>query len=325
MPGYKRIEVVNAIRNRGLIARLEPAGYEKTQAAVTALADGGACVVELVLQQPGGEKDFSALANHCKANDPAVLLGGGPADEAGAAIRLIEAGADFITGVFDAEAARLCNRNKVLYLPLANDEDAITAAEDAGAEQVRVDVDSPAGLARLAAGHLRSDFLPVKGIAAGGMEAWLQAGAACLYFEAGTGTDGLATQAADRLWEAAGARGLPLFSGLEHWGTYPRKGQDSQEIVDWYVNSFGFKHLEGEYFHFVSSAGPGRLEILKEHEPTRGHMAIKVRHMPAAVEALAARGIGFEPVKDLGRVKVVFLKQPDPAGNKVHLLYQAVA
>ena len=67
------------------------------------------------------------------------------------------------------------------------------------------------------------------------------------------------------------------------------------------------------------------LKVLSAHEPTRAHMAIKVRHLGEAMRVLQQKGFDFEPVKDFGRVKAVFLKQTDPAGNKVHFLYLALS
>ncbi len=324
MPRRKRIEVANTIYNRGLIVRVKWTGYEKTKEMITALADGGAFVVEQVIP-PDGDKDFAALTRHFGANDPLVVLGGGPANNSETADRLIAAGADFITGVLDVETARLCNRNRIFYVPMVSDAVGVNTANETGVELVRVDLKGPEELAALLTECPASNLLPAKGVGAEEIAAWFRAGAACLSFEAEQAEEEYPAGAADLIWEAARGRGLPLFAGLEHWGTYPERGRDSREIVDWYLDLFSFKHLEGEGFHFVHSAGPGRLEILKDYEPTRGHVAIKVRHLGASVEALAAKGIEFEPVKDFGRNKAVFFKQRDPAGNKVHLLYQAVA
>jgi hypothetical protein len=111
---------------------------------------------------------------------------------------------------------------------------------------------------------------------------------------------------------------------VEHLGIYPEAGQAASKLTDWYNDMFGFVVDEGESWYFVHSSGPGRIEILKDHEPTKAHVAIKVRHFDLACRMLADKGVEFGPVKDFGRVKAVFLKQRDPAGHKVHLLYQAL-
>ena len=241
MPGRNRIDVINAIRDKGLIARIENAGFEKNAATITALADGGAVVVEIIV--PHGEKqDFRTLADRFKAEDPIVMLGAGPVDNPGSANRFIDAGADFITGEFDPETAWLCNRNKILYLPKIDEASEISAADGTGAEWVLTGVDGPEGLAELQAANPKSGLVPTAGVSSDDMKAWIESGAAFLYFDADPGAADLTDTAASRIWESALLRGLPLFSGLEHWGTYPEEGRDSREIADWYVALFGFDH-----------------------------------------------------------------------------------
>ena len=50
-------------------------------------------------------------------------------------------------------------------------------------------------------------------------------------------------------------------------------------------------------------------------------MAIRVSDFETAVAELQAKGIELEKPKIKPGVKAVFLKQPDPAGNLVHLLW----
>ena len=126
------------------------------------------------------------------------------------------------------------------------------------------------------------------------------------------------------LWAIHQARGRPLFSGVEHVGLYPERGQDGRDIAQWYADIFGFGLFEGDTYFFAHSSGPGRIEILKESEQTKAHVAIKVRNFEAGCQFLQDRGIALDSPKLLGRAKAVFLKDRDPAGNKVHLIYQAI-
>jgi hypothetical protein len=204
---------------------------------------------------------------------------------------------------------------------LAQGPEDITAAAELAVELIRIPASRPDDLAEALAANpglsLVTDLLPGPEHIA----PCLKAGAAVVTFPAAADAE----KAADMIWEAARARGLPLFSGVEHTGTYPLEGQDATEIADWYVDTLGFQKFEGEGYYFVFSQGPGRIEVLSAHEPTRAHMAIKVRHLGEAMRVLQEKGFDFEPVKDFGRVKAVFLKQTDPAGNKVHFLYLALS
>jgi 2-dehydro-3-deoxyphosphogluconate aldolase/(4S)-4-hydroxy-2-oxoglutarate aldolase len=321
MTERKRIDVINALYDRALIARLTAQGVDKTFAAASTQGDGGAKLVEVSIADESGLQFALDLAKKVRSDDPEIILGAGPVVHAADANSLIEAGLEFISGPFDAGVAKTCNLARVLYLPSAHGPEDIKAATELAAELIRIPASQPDDLAEAAAANpglsLVSDLLPGPEHIA----PCLKAGAAAVTSPAAAD----AGQAADMVWEAARARGLPLFSGVEHTGTYPLEGQDAAEIVDWYVDTLGFEKFEGDGFYFVFSQGPGRIEVLSAHEPTRAHMAIKVRHLGEAMRVLQEKGFDFEPVKDFGRVKAVFLKQTDSAGNKVHFLYQALS
>jgi 2-dehydro-3-deoxyphosphogluconate aldolase/(4S)-4-hydroxy-2-oxoglutarate aldolase len=321
MMGRKRIDVINALFDRALIARVEARGVDEAMAAAGTQTDGGARLVELSIADENGLQLALDLAKKVRTDDPEIILGAGPVIDAADAKSLIEAGLEFISGPFDAGVAKACNRAGVLYLPLAQGPEDITAAAELAVELIRIPASRPDDLAEALAANpglsLVTDLLPGPEHIA----PCLKAGAAVVTFPAAADAE----KAADMIWEAARARGLPLFAGVEHTGTYPLEGQDAAEIADWYVDTLGFQKFEGEGYYFVFSQGPGRIEVLSAHEPTRAHMAIKVRHLGEAMRVLQAKGFDFEPVKDFGRAKAVFLKQTDPAGNKVHFLYLALS
>ena len=325
MTERKRIDVINALFDRALIARVTARGVDEAMAAASTQTDGGAMLVELSIADESGLQLALDLAEKIRTDDPEIILGAGPVIKAADARTLIEAGLEFIGGPFDIGVAKACNRAGVLYLPSAQGLTDITAAAELAAELVRTPASRPEDLAEalaeaLAANpglNLVTDLLPGPEHIA----PCLKAGAAVVTCPAAAD----AGKAADMVWEAARARGLPLFSGVEHTGTYPLEGQDAAEIADWYVDTLGFNKFEGEGYYFVFSQGPGRIEVLSAHEPTRAHMAIKVRHLGEAMRVLQEKGFDFEPVKDFGRAKAVFLKQTDPAGNKVHFLYLALS
>jgi len=321
MTQNKRIDVINALFDRALIARVTAQGVDAAMAAASTQTDGGAKLVELSIPDKGGLQLALDLAKKIQTEDPEIILGAGPVIHSADAKSLIEAGLEFISGPFDAAVAKACNLAKVLYLPLVQGPEDITAAAELAAELIRLPASQPDDLAGALAANpglsLVTDLLP-------GPEQiapCLKAGAAVVTCPAAAD----AGMAADMVWEAARARGLPLFSGVEHAGTYPLEGQDAAEIADWYVDTLGFQKFEGDGYYFVFSQGPGRIEVLCAHEPTRAHMAIKVRHLGEAMRVLQEKGFDFEPIKDFGRAKAVFLKQTDPAGNKVHFLYLALS
>jgi len=130
--------------------------------------------------------------------------------------------------------------------------------------------------------------------------AWVEAGAACIGIDLQAMADPgdvtiLPGKISDLIWYVKKARGENLFCGVEHLGIYPESGQAASELTDWYNDLFGFDVDEGEGWYFVRSSGPGRIEILKHHELTKAHVAIKVRHFDLACRMLADKGVEFEP------------------------------
>ncbi len=85
------------------------------------------------------------------------------------------------------------------------------------------------------------------------------------------------------------ARGQKLFRGVEHPGLYPTSQAGAQEIAEWYGKTFGFKVQEGNSSFFVSSDGPGRIEIMKKEPDRPCHIAILVSNFELAVEDLKAK------------------------------------
>ena len=336
MANYTRIELINSIYERGLIPHVHIRDHKAIIDLLTALVDGGARVIELRISESQDIKVISDLIPHAKQSDPVVMLGAGMVDDPGTAVRYMDMGADFVSGsMFDPEVARVCNQRKVLYIPTCNDLAETTAAEEMGAELIKVEDKDPAFIKNIMEQKRWTRIMPtvVENPDLVSVKPWIEAGAACLSMDVET----IKTEAVSRqdwpaltaaveacLWAIAQARGNPLFSGVEHVGLYPEEGQDAREIAQWYAQMFGFHLDEGETYFFARSSGPGRVEILKDSEPLKAHVAIKVRNFQAGCEALRDRGIDLEPPKLLGRIKAVFLKERDPAGNKVHLIYQAI-
>jgi len=78
---------------------------------------------------------------------------------------------------------------------------------------------------------------------------------------------------------------------------------------------------EGASSFFLSSSGPGRIEIMKGPESDKPHIAIRVTDFELACSILKGKGIELEEPKIKSDAKSVFLKGADPAGNRIHLLW----
>ena len=163
------------------------------------------------------------------------------------------------------------------------------------------------------------------------LKSWFDAGVTCVGMGsklvrkdliAAEDWDAIAMATAQCLTWIRQARGHPLYLGVEHIGLAPGSEVLTEGTVRWYSDTFGFKVHESGGSFMLSSAGPGRLEVMKAGAQRAGHIAINVSDFDRAVADLKSRGIGVGEVKAGSAGKSAYLAEPDPAGNAVHLLWR---
>ncbi len=337
MARFTRLQVWNAMENLGLIPLFYHADAETAQKVVAAVSAGGAKVIEFTNRGDRAFEVFRELIVAVEKSDPAVILGVGSVLDPATAALYISLGANFIVGsVTNPEVARLCNRRKIPYIPGCGTSSEISAAEELGVEICKVfpgaQLGGPEFVKAVKGPCPWSKLMPTGGVEAKweNIKAWFDAGVTCIgmgsdlvrkEFIANADWDGLTALTAECLAMVRKARGKALYSGIEHIGVYPTVTAGGEEIVAWYRAIFGFKVKEGNSSFFISSDGPGRMEVMKGEVGRQAHIAILVTDFEAAVEDLKAKSIELlEPTIKPGS-KAVYLKNPDPAGNTVHLLW----
>ena len=335
MAKFMRHEVIGRILELGLTPIFYHGDLEVAKRIVQACADGGAKVIEFTNRGDFAYQVFSELNKWCNREFEDVILGVGSVIDPATAALYINCGANFIVGpIFNSEIAKLCNRRKVAYIPGCASPSEISAAEEMGCDIVKIFPGS----------RLKPDFIKallgpcpwVKLMPTGGVDAtresigaWIKAGAAAV----GIGSrlirkdlvkagdfEAITKKVEECLWWVQEARGTPLFLGVEHVGIYSEEGL-AAETAEWYAKIFGFEKKEGRTSFFASGRGPGRIEIIKEPSAEKCHIAIRVSNFEAACEYLKKMGIELEEPKIGKGYKSVFLKNPDPAGNRIHILY----
>lgn len=337
MARFKRLEVLEAMMGSGLVPVFYHKDLETAKKVAKATADGGAKVLEFTNRGDFAYQIFSELIQWCESEIPEVILGVGSVIDPGTASLYINNGANFIVGpVLNAEVAKACNRRKVAYMPGCGSASEISQAEEYGVEICKIFPGKEVGGAAFVKNILGpmpwTLIMPTGGVdtTRESIEAWFKAGVACV----GVGSnliskeliaagdfEAMTKKTAEVLNWINEVRGKSVFAGIEHVGLYPDGGAGGREIAAWYVDTFGFKGKEGNSSIFISSSGPGRIEVMKEGDADKPHIAIRVANFELACNILKGKGIELEEPKVSGNAKAVYLKGTDPAGNRVHLLW----
>lgn len=338
MARFGRLEVLNEIIRVGLVPVFYHPDLEVAKKVVAACRSGGARAIEFTNRGDNAYRVFSDLVLHFGQSDPSVMLGVGSVLDPYTAGIYISSGANFVVGsVLNPEVARLCNRRKVSYSPGCGSAAEISEAEELGVEIVKVfpgdTVGGPAFVKSVLGPTPWTRIMPTGGVESTkeSITGWFKAGVAAVgigsnlirkeLVEAGD-YDAIAAKTAQVIQWIREARGQSIFEGVEHVGLYPRDGVTGKQIAEWYGGVFGFREKEGNSSFFVDSSGNGRIEVMKEGSGDRCHLAVQVSDFEAAVAWLKAKGIVLDEPKLTPAAKSVFLKETDPAGNRVHLLWR---
>jgi 2-dehydro-3-deoxyphosphogluconate aldolase / (4S)-4-hydroxy-2-oxoglutarate aldolase len=337
MARFLRMDVYNAILEGGMLPLFYQGEKESAIEIATACAQGGAKVIEFTNRGEMAYPVFCDLIQHFRTADPSIMFGVGSVIDSATAALFIAAGANFIVGPsLQPDVARQCNRQKIAYFPGCATATEISQAEELGAEICKVfpgeQVGGPGFISALMAPGPWHRLMPTGGVDATeeSVAAWINAGAAAV----GMGSKLITTKAVAakdfgviaqgvaqiRFWVKK-ARGAPLFEGLEHIGLIPHGKVSAADLVKWYETAFHFKAAEGNSSYFISGSGPGRIEVDKDASIKPTHIAIRVSNFEEAIAVLKAKGIELEEPTVKPTSKTVYLKNADPNGNLVHILW----
>jgi len=184
----RRIEVLVSLTDTGVLPLFHTDDVDRATRIVGALREGGARAIEFTDRGPGAWTAFAALSSWSARHDPDTILGAGSIRDPYTADRFIAVGARFIVGPsFDLEVANLCNRRRIAYLPGCATPTEIVTAEACGVELVKVFPGDSLGpeFVRAIRGPLpETQIVVTGGVAAtkASIDAWIEAGAACLGF-----------------------------------------------------------------------------------------------------------------------------------------------
>jgi len=338
MARFSRLEVLNEIVDGGLVPLYYNPDIEIVKKAIGAAAAGGARVFEFTNRGDNAYQLFPELVKYFAKEEPSLILGVGSVLDPGTASLYLSSGANFIVGsVMNPDVARLCNRRKVPYMPGCGTATEISFAEEMGVEIVKIfpgsAVGGPGFVKAVLAPTPWTRIMPTGGVKADqdNINEWFAAGVTAVGMGSGMFKkdwinegkfDAITEQTAKVLHWIRLARGKRVFTGVEHPGLYATDKASAQDIAQWYSDVFGFASKEGNSSFLLSGDGPGRIEVVKEASQAGCHICVEVTDYEEAVAALAAKGIELGEPKIRPTTKSAFLKQTDPAGNLVHILWR---
>ncbi|MFP3903175.1 MAG: bifunctional 4-hydroxy-2-oxoglutarate aldolase/2-dehydro-3-deoxy-phosphogluconate aldolase [Armatimonadota bacterium] len=337
MAQFSRMETLNAMYDAGLVPVFYQGDIDVAKKIVDACSAGSARVLEFTNRGDFAPDVFGQLVKYCMAEHPEMIMGVGSVIDAPTAAQYLANGANFIVGpTMNEEAAKVCNIRKVPYSPGCGSANEIQKAHELGCEIVKVFpgglVGGPKFISSLKGPCPWVSLMPTGGvdITWESVSSWIEGGAAAL----GIGSklirkdlvaagdfDQIRDNVARTLWYIKKARGESVFRGVEHPGLYPEEDGQGEEVARWYADTFGFEMNVGNSSVFVAGEGPGRLEIAKDATHDKAHVAILVADFDAAAEELKEKGFEFEEISEKPGLKAGYLTETDPAGHRVHLLW----
>ncbi|MCA9835398.1 MAG: bifunctional 4-hydroxy-2-oxoglutarate aldolase/2-dehydro-3-deoxy-phosphogluconate aldolase [Trueperaceae bacterium] len=183
MAQHSRLEVFERILETGLVPIFYHGDFELATSIIDACIAGGATIIEFTNRGEKALEVFSQLKKHYAKTQPELILGIGTITEAATAALFIAQGADFLfSPSFNPEMIKLCNRRRVASVPGCATVSEINAAEELGAEIIKVfpgDVIRPEGIKAILGPCPRSLLMPTGGVDASqeSIHGWFKAGA----------------------------------------------------------------------------------------------------------------------------------------------------
>jgi 2-dehydro-3-deoxyphosphogluconate aldolase / (4S)-4-hydroxy-2-oxoglutarate aldolase len=187
MAHFRRLEVLHAMIECGLVPVFYYQDLELTKKIARAVADGGGRVLEFTNRGDFAYQVFSELIKWCAKETPELILGAGSVIDQGTAALYMNSGANFIVApFFNKEVAKDCNRRKIAYIPGCGSAAEISKAEEFGAEICKIfpgaEVGGPEFVKNLLAPMPWSYIMPTGGVekTKDSITKWFKAGVACV-------------------------------------------------------------------------------------------------------------------------------------------------
>ena len=186
MAQYSRIEVVQQMKESGMVPLFYHPDIKVAKAVLKACYDGGARLMEFTNRGDFAIEIFTDLIKYAIAELPGMILGVGSVSDAASASQYMLAGANFVvTPVFREDIAVVCNRRKVLWSPGCGSLTEIAIAEEMGCELVKLFPGStygPGFVKAIKGPQPWTSIMPTGGVSTeeSNLRGWFDAGVTCV-------------------------------------------------------------------------------------------------------------------------------------------------
>ncbi len=186
MAQFTRIQVVQKMKETGLVPLFYHSDIELCKDVVKACYDGGARLFEFTARGDFAHEVFKELMKFSIKEMPEMILGVGSITDAASASLYMQMGANFIvTPVFREDIAIVCNRRKILWSPGCGSLTEIAKAEELGCEVVKLfpgDVYGPQFVKGVLAPQPWTSIMPTGGVSPTeeSLKQWFDAGVVCV-------------------------------------------------------------------------------------------------------------------------------------------------
>lgn len=187
MAKFTRIEVLNKMKETGLIPVFYNYDIEICKKVVKACYNGGVRVFEFTNRGDYAHEVFSELNKYVIKEIPELIMGVGSVVDAGTTSLFIQMGANFIVSpLLNEDMAKVCNRRKISWSPGCGSVSEISKAEELGAEVVKIfpgsQVGGPKFISAIKGPMPWTNIMPTGGVepTEENLTEWFKAGAFCV-------------------------------------------------------------------------------------------------------------------------------------------------
>lgn len=172
-------QVLTKMTDAGLVAVVRAENEDKAIRITDACIEGGCPSIELTFTVPGAHKVIEALAKRYTPEQ--MILGAGTVLDSETARIAILSGANYVVSPgFNQDAAKLCNRYRVPYMPGCMTITEVLTAMEAGSDIVKIfpaDLFGPAIIKDIKGPLPHAKMMPTGGVDVDNVDQWIKAGA----------------------------------------------------------------------------------------------------------------------------------------------------